>query len=91
MNHGNFSSEVEFDINEPHRIRKLFSKPVIIGENVWIGENVCVCPGVSIGDGCIIGAMSNVVKSIPPYCMAVGNPARIIKKYNFQTKHWERV
>ena len=91
INHGNFRENVKFDINVPHRFRPISSKPVRIGNNVWIGENCCICPGVTIGDNSIIGAFSNVVKSIPPYSMAVGNPARVIKRFNPETSCWERV
>lgn len=64
--------------------------PVVIEDNVWIGEGVCIMPGVSIGEGCVIGAHSVVSKSIPSYSIAVGAPARVIKKYDFNTKHWEK-
>lgn len=91
LNHGDFSGETPFDITIPHAKRTLSSKPVIIGENVWIGESVCILPGVTIGDGAVIGALSNVTKSIPAYSIAVGNPARVIKQYNFETKCWEKI
>ena len=48
-------------------------------------------PGVTIGDGAIIGAHSLVNKNIPEKCIAVGTPAKVIKKYNLDTKCWERV
>ncbi len=91
VNHGDFTEGHVYDIDCPYAKRSLFSKPVKIGDNVWIGELVSIVPGVTIGEGCVIGAMSNVVKSIPPYSMAVGNPAKVIKRYNFQTKCWEKV
>lgn len=71
--------------------RQYLVKETIIEKNVWIGESVCVLPGVIIGEGAIIGAMSLVNKDIPPYTIAVGIPARVVKKYNFKTKKWERV
>ena len=52
----------------------------VIGNDVWIGQNVTVMPGVHIGDGAIIAANSVVVKDIPPYHIAGGNPCKIIKK-----------
>lgn len=51
-----------------------------VGNDVWIGQNVTVLPGVHIGDGAIIGANSVVASDIPPYCIAAGNPCRVIKK-----------
>lgn len=52
---------------------------VVIEEGVWIGESVIVLPGVTIGRGAVIGAGSVVPKDIPPYAVAVGNPARVVK------------
>ncbi|WP_342330324.1 acyltransferase [Pedobacter sp. FW305-3-2-15-E-R2A2] len=60
---------------------------VVIGEGSWIGENVCVL-GVKIGKNCVIGANSVVTKDIPDYCVAVGSPAKIIKRYCFDTNEW---
>ncbi|AKK71673.1 acetyltransferase [Chryseobacterium gallinarum] len=74
----------------PHE-RKLFSKPVIIEDNVWLGEFVSVLPGVTIGKGTIVGANSLVSKSLPPYVIAVGIPAKPIKKFNFITNNWEKI
>lgn len=74
----------------PHD-RKLFAKPVIIEDNVWLGEFVSVLPGVTIGRGTIVGANSVVSKSLPANVIAVGSPAKPIKKYNFETQHWEKI
>lgn len=52
----------------------------IIGNDVWIGQNVTILPGVKIGDGAIIGLNSVVGNDIPPYSIAVGNPAKVIRK-----------
>ena len=71
--------------------RKMVSKPVIIEDNVWLGEFVSVLPGVTIGKGSIVGANSVVAKSLPPYVIAVGSPAKAIKKYNFQSQRWEKI
>ena len=66
-------------------------KNVAIGKGVWLGQRVCVLPGVTVGDHSIIGANSVVTHDIPPYCMAVGAPARVIKKWNSDRKCWEHV
>ena len=61
--------------------RKLYSKgPVVIEDNVWLGEGVVVLAGVTIGENSIVGANAVVTKSLPKNCVAVGNPARIIKE-----------
>lgn len=52
----------------------------VLGNDVWIGQNVTVLPGVHIGDGAIIGANSVVSKDVPPYCVAAGNPIKIVRK-----------
>ena len=56
------------------------AKEVHIGKDVWIGGNVVILPGVTIGDGSVIGAGAVVTRDIPPYSVAVGAPARVIKE-----------
>lgn len=69
------------DLKLPPRHRKLYSKgPVIIGKCVAIGEGCVILPGVTIGDHAVIGANSVVTKDVPPYGVAAGNPARVIKQ-----------
>lgn len=53
---------------------------VNIGDNVWIGGNSVICPGVTIGDNVVIGAGSVVTKDIPEWCIAAGNPCRVIRR-----------
>ena len=62
---------------------------VVIGEGSWLGENVCVV-GASVGKHCVIGANSVVTKDIPDYCVAVGIPAKVIKRYDFESGKWVR-
>ena len=59
---------------QPHIKQK-----IIIGDDVWIGGNVTILKGVTIHTGAVIGAGSVVIKDIPEYAIAVGNPAKIIK------------
>ena len=70
--------------------RKLSAQPVSIGNCVWIGEGAAILPGAKIGDGCIIGAHAVVKGEIPAYSIAVGAPARVVKKYNFEKNAWEK-
>lgn len=66
--------------NSIERRKTEFAKPVSIGNDCWIGGNTVICPGVTIGDGCTIGAGSVVTKDVPDNSLAVGNPAKVIKK-----------
>lgn len=54
-------------------------KTVSIGNDVWIGSRVTILPGVTIGNGAVIGASSVVTKDVPPYAVACGNPAKVVK------------
>lgn len=55
-------------------------KDIKIGNHVWIGQNAAILKGVTIGDGAIIGACSVVTKDVPAHCVAVGNPAKVIRE-----------
>jgi lipopolysaccharide O-acetyltransferase len=92
-NHGYYGDDINSQSSPmiPPSERALSSAPVHISDNVWLGEFVCVLPGVTIGKGSIIGAMSVVSKSIPEYSIAVGSPARVIKRYDFVTQQWIKV
>ena len=87
--YGNFPEQSSPDV--PPVKRKLNSSAVYVEDNVWIGEGVGILSGVRIGKGSIIGCGAIVTRNIPESCLAVGNPARVIKKYRFTTKKWENV
>ncbi len=75
----------------PYMDQPLSAAPVRISEGCWIGEKVSILPGVTIGKRCVIGAASVVTKSIPDYCVAVGTPVRVVKRYDFEKHEWKSV
>lgn len=85
MNHG------YEDIGIPPSRQKDICKQIIIADEVCIGANSVITAGVSLGKHCIVGAGSVVTKDIPAFSVAAGNPARVIKKYNTETKKWQKV
>ncbi len=73
----------EHEYSDPNVLIKnqpIKGRGIEIGEDVWVGANVTILDGVTIGNGCVIGAGSVVTKSIPPFSVAVGIPARVIHK-----------
>lgn len=64
------------------------SRPVRIGNRVWIGEGVAILSGVSIGDGAVVGAGAVVTADIPAECIAVGVPARVVRRYSAVDGSW---
>ncbi|MGK0413936.1 MAG: acetyltransferase-like isoleucine patch superfamily enzyme [Polaribacter sp.] len=84
FNHG-FSDGTKNSSQQPLQV-----KPTVIGEDSHIGANSVVLAGVTIGKRCQIGAGSVVTKDIPPFSVVVGNPARVIKQFNHETKAWEK-
>lgn len=79
------------EIDIPIKIQKLISKgPVVIEDQCWLGFGCEILSGVHVGRHSIVAARAVVTKDVPPYSIVAGNPARIIKQYNFETKQWER-
>lgn len=72
----------------PYIAQPLVAKRTTIGKNVWLGENVAVLQGSDIGDYCVIGANSVVTGVIPPFSMAVGAPAKVIKFFDKENCIW---
>lgn len=89
-NHGNYKGDNQDNPQIPPNERKLFTKPVKIGDNVWIGENVVILAGADVGDGCIIGANSVVAGKFKNNSIIVGTPARIVKTWNEERSEWVR-
>ncbi|MEK5289179.1 DapH/DapD/GlmU-related protein [Streptococcus sp. FSL R7-0212] len=88
--HGKYKGENQASPLEYPDDRKLFSEPVIIGENCWTGENVVILPGTVLGNGTIVGANSVVKGNFPDYSIIGGSPAKILKRYDFEHKIWKR-
>jgi len=79
------------DINLPPSLQKVETKPITIEDQVWIGANAVVTAGVTVGKHSIVAAGCVVVKDVPPFSIVGGNPGRLLKQYNHETKAWERV
>ena len=77
--------------NENYLEGELDVKEVFIDDGVWIGNNVVVLPGAWIGKKAVVGAGSVVTGKIDDYCIAVGNPARVIKRWDFNSSTWVSV
>ena len=75
----------------PRSSSRLLHARTEIGENVWLGEKVSVLKGVKIGRNSIVGCNSVVTRDIPPYSVAVGSPARVVRMWNNDLKAWVKV
>lgn len=64
--------------------------PIRIGRGAWIGQNTVILPGVTIGAYAIVGANSVVSADVPDGCVAVGAPARVIKRWDREAERWTR-
>ncbi len=78
------------DVTRPIKDQGVSANVTIVEDDVWIGGNSVIIQGLRIGTHCIIASGSVVTRDVPPYSVVAGNPARIIKQYNFETKLWEK-
>jgi acetyltransferase-like isoleucine patch superfamily enzyme len=79
------------DASKNSSVQPLVIKETVIEEEAHIGANSVVLPGVRIGKRSQVGAGSVVTKDIPPFSIAAGNPARILKQFDFEKQAWVRV
>ena len=79
------------DVTTDPNLQPLMLRPVKVGDYTQLGTNSTIVAGVTIGERCQIGAGSVVTKDIPSYCVAVGNPAIVVKRYDHEKKEWVRV
>lgn len=78
------------DVTVPISQQTMPERPVSIGDGSWIGYGTVILPGATIGRHVTVGANSVVSGELPDYCVAAGNPARVIKRYDPETG-WSRV
>lgn len=78
------------DIHVPIVGQKVTVKPIVIEDDCWIAANSVITSGVTIGKHSVVAGGSVVTKDVPPYSVAAGNPAKIIRQYDPKTKNWER-
>lgn len=96
-NHCNFAprvliTNIDHDYSEPKSDgSKLIVSDVVIGDYCSIGMDAKIFPGVTLGENVIVGASAIVTHDVPNYCIVVGAPAHIIKKYDFELKRWVKV
>lgn len=79
------------DIEQPIRSQGVKTLPIIVEDECWIGANSVITAGVHIGKHSIVAGGSVVTKSVPPYSIVAGNPAHLIKQYDFDKKEWEKI
>jgi acetyltransferase-like isoleucine patch superfamily enzyme len=85
MNHG------YEDVTTPIWMQPNNTSPIVVEEGCWIGANVVVTAGVTIGKQSVIAGGAVVTRDIPPFSVAVGNPARVVKQFNHETGDWEKI
>lgn len=89
---GVYVTDHDHDYRDPKRgyfgTGELLAAPVRIGPRAWIGERAIILKGVTIGEGAIVGAGALVNRDVPPFCIAVGVPARVIRRFDFERGQW---
>lgn len=78
------------DIHTPIRLQPCKTAIVTVGDDSWVGANAVITSGVTLGKHVVVAAGSVVTKNVPDYSIVAGNPARILKQYNSETKQWEK-
>lgn len=78
-------------IDIPIEQQPILTQPVLIGADCKIYNNSVILPGTTIGHHCVVGANSVVNGIFDHYCVIVGAPARVVKKYSFETNQWEKI
>jgi len=79
------------DVNISPEDQPITATEIIVEDEVWIGANAVVVAGVTIGKHSVVAAGSVVTKDVPAFSVVGGNPAKILKQYNPESKKWERI
>lgn len=79
------------DVDIPIYEQKIITMPIIIEDDCWIAANAVITAGVIIGKHSVVAAGAVVTKNVPPFSVVAGNPAKLIKQFDFELKEWKKV
>lgn len=79
------------DITKSIHDQPVTTAQITIEDQAWIGANAIIVAGITVGKHAVVAAGSVVTKDVPAFSIVAGNPAKLMKQYNFKTKNWERV
>ena len=79
------------DVTRPIAKQGVTPNRTVVEDDVWIGGNSCINQGITIGTHSIIASGSVVTKNVPPYSVVGGNPARILRQYDFEKQEWTKI
>ncbi|MDT3404197.1 acyltransferase [Mucilaginibacter terrae] len=79
------------DVTMSIQAQKILTNPIVIEDDCWIAANSVITSGVTIGKHSVVAANAVVTKNVPPFSVVAGNPAKIIKQYDFEKQDWVRV
>lgn len=79
------------DVTRPIAKQGVTPNWTVVEDDVWIGGNSCINQGITIGTHSIIASGSVVTKNVPPYSVVGGNPARILRQYDFEKQEWTKI
>ncbi|MDB5009614.1 MAG: acyltransferase [Mucilaginibacter sp.] len=79
------------DVDVPIHQQKIIVKLITIEDDCWIAANAVITAGITIGKHSVVAAAAVVTKNVPPYSVAAGNPAKVIKRFDFNTREWVSV
>ncbi len=83
-------NHVYTDITSPISLQPVTTATITVEDDCWIAANAIITAGVTIGKHSVVAGGAVVTKNVPPFSVVAGNPAKVIKSYNEQTKSWER-
>jgi acetyltransferase-like isoleucine patch superfamily enzyme len=76
------------DIDTPIRYQPTITKPIVLEDDCWIGANVTITAGVTVGKHAVVAGGSVVTRSVAPFTVVGGNPARVLRHYDTATQRW---
>ena len=79
------------DPSLPVRLQGVSTEPIHIADGAWVGASAVILPGVRVGRNAVVAAGAIVTDDVPDFSVVVGNPARVVRRFDSATEEWQRV